>query len=56
VKGTHAALEAGNIDEAKKLAREATRLLDKAAVHGVLHKNNVSRKISRLNKKVAAAS
>ncbi len=56
VKGTLAALEAGNVDEAKSLAREATRLLDKAAIQGVLHKKNVSRKISRLNKKVAAAS
>ena len=56
VKNTLAQVEAGNAEEAKKGAAEANKLLDKAVLHGVLHKNNANRRISRLNKKVAALS
>jgi len=41
-------------EEAAKLAREATSLLDKAAIHGVLHKNTARRTIARLNQKVSS--
>ncbi len=34
--------------------REATKLYDKAIVHGSLHKNNAQRHISRLTKQVNA--
>lgn len=44
----------------KALAKEALRLaastIDKAKTKGVLHKNNASRKISRLTKRVNALS
>jgi small subunit ribosomal protein S20 len=33
---------------------EATKVLQKAASKGVIHKNNASRKISRLTRKVNA--
>ena len=46
--------ESGKTDEAKAKAREATRLLDKAAVHGTLHKKNAQRTISRLNARIHA--
>ena len=44
--------QAGKKEEAKEQARAATKLLDKAAVHGVLHKKTAQRKISRLNSAV----
>lgn len=43
----------GKKEEAVKATREATKLLDKAVRHGVLHKNNASRRISRLSSRVA---
>lgn len=43
----------GNTDDAA--VREALIILDKAAVKGVLHKNNVARRKSRLMKKLNAA-
>jgi small subunit ribosomal protein S20 len=44
-------------DEAKALEalRQAIRIISKAASKGVLHRNNASRRISRLTKKVNAA-
>ncbi len=47
--------EAGKVDEAKVQAKLATKLLDKAAIHGVLHKKNAARRISRLNSHIQAA-
>ena len=37
-------------DEARKILREAVRLIAKAASKGILHRNTASRKISRLSK------
>lgn len=48
--------ESGKDEAAAEQLREATKLLDKAAIHGVLHKNNARRKISRLQKKVNSAA
>ena len=36
--------------------KEATSLIDKAATHGVLHKNAARRKISRLHKRANVAA
>ncbi len=47
--------QAGKTAEAKEKARAATRLLDKAAVHGVMHKKTAQRTISRLNARVNSA-
>ena len=48
-------LAKGDLVSAEKTLREVTRLFDKAAVHGVLHKKNAQRSISRVSKRVAAA-
>ena len=48
------ALEAGNTDEAKALANEATKKLDKAASKGVIHKNQAANRKSAIAKKAAS--
>jgi len=48
--------QAGKKDEAKEKARAATRLLDKAAVQGIMHKKTVQRTISRLHARLSAAA
>ena len=45
--------EEGQVSESKVTAKLATKLIDKAASKGSLHKNNVKRRLSRLAKKVA---
>ncbi len=42
------AIKRGNAEEVRALLRDATVLLDKAVTKGVLHRNNASRRISRL--------
>lgn len=49
-------IASGNKEEAGKMLLEATKVLQKAASKGVIHKNNASRKISRLTRKVNALS
>jgi len=52
------ALEAstqGDSETALAKAKIATTLLDKAVVHGVLHKNNAARRISRLHRLINSA-
>jgi small subunit ribosomal protein S20 len=41
-------IEAGKFDEAREAVRVATSALDKAAEKGIIHKNNASRRKSRL--------
>jgi small subunit ribosomal protein S20 len=48
------AVEAGNTDEAKELAKAANRKLDKAASKGVIHKNQAANRKSSISKKAAA--
>lgn len=48
--------QAGKIDEAKEKARQATRLLDKAAIHGTLPKKAAQRNISRLHARIHSIS
>ena len=47
------AATAGNTDEAKTLAADAGRALDKAASKGVIHKNQAANRKSGLAKQVA---
>ena len=49
------AAQAGKADEAAALLTVATKKLDTAAGKGIIHKNAVARKKSRLAKKVNAA-
>jgi len=50
IKKVLAAVKAGAPDEAREALVNATRYIDKAASKGVYHKNNASRKKSRLAK------
>lgn len=52
IKKVAAACAAGNKEEAKLALRNAVSTIDKAATKGVFHKNNASRKKSRLYKMV----
>lgn len=47
------AIESGQVTD--EIIRQAVSALDKAAEKGVLHKNNVARRKSRLMKRLAAA-
>ena len=49
VKKVYAAIEAGDKAAAKEAMLNAASTIDKAASKGVYHKNNASRKVSRLN-------
>ena len=55
VKKFDEAIEAGNIEEAKKLFSEATKKIDQACTKGVIVKNTAARKKSSLSKKLNAA-
>ncbi|MBI5286449.1 MAG: 30S ribosomal protein S20 [Deltaproteobacteria bacterium] len=52
IKKVKEAIEEGKTDEAKIALTKATRLLDKAVSKGVFHRNNVSRRVSRLTRAV----
>jgi small subunit ribosomal protein S20 len=54
VKKAEQSIYSGSPDEA--VIREAISTLDKAAVKGIIHKNNAARRKSRLVKKLHAAS
>ncbi len=54
VRRFNSAVESGNTDEAKTLAAEATKRLDKAASKGVIHKNQAANRKSAIAKKAAA--
>jgi small subunit ribosomal protein S20 len=56
VKKVMTALEGSNIELAKKLFIEAESKLARARGKGLLHHNTAARKISRLAKKVSAAT
>ncbi len=45
--------EKGDFSAAKTAAQLATKLLDTAASHGVIHKRNAQRRISRLDSKIS---
>lgn len=52
IKKVVVAVKAGNKDEAKTALKNAIRAIDKACTKGIFHKNNASRKKSRLTKLV----
>ena len=54
VKQVEAALEAGNKKQAAAALRNVQPELARGVSKGVLHKNTVARKMSRLSKRVAA--
>ncbi len=54
IKKAELSIYSGTPDEA--LIREAISTLDKAAVKGIIHKNNAARRKSRLMKKLNAAT
>ena len=53
VKKARQAIEAEDLDAAREATMAAVSALDKAAEKGILHKNNASRRKSRLMKKLA---
>lgn len=54
VRRFHEAADAGNVEEAKALAAETARKLDKAASKGVIHKNQAANRKSAIAKKAAS--
>jgi small subunit ribosomal protein S20 len=54
VKKVEAALEAGDKDAARTALSAAQPEMARGVARGVLHKNTVARKLSRLSKRVAA--
>ncbi|GAB4479599.1 MAG: 30S ribosomal protein S20 [Anaerolineae bacterium] len=53
VKRARVAIAGGEMETSVEAVREAVRALDKAASKGVIHKNNASRRKSRLMKHLA---
>lgn len=56
VKKCLTALEGGDAEARQREFRAATRVLDKAVVHGVLHKNAAARRKSRLAARLKKAT
>ena len=56
VKKVHAAVDAGDMDAANEALKDASRLLDKAASKGVIHKNQAANRKAGLAKLVHASS
>ena len=54
VKKVETALDAGDKDSAKSALQAAQPEMARGVARGVLHKNTVARKMSRLSKRVAA--
>ncbi len=54
IKKVLAAVEGKESEDSEKALTSAIKVIKKAASKGVYHKNNASRKVSRLTKKVAA--
>ena len=52
IKKVEAAVASKDVEAAKAALTEATSIIDKAETKGVYHKNNASRKVSRLSKAV----
>jgi small subunit ribosomal protein S20 len=54
VRDARSTLEDGNVEESRTAVIEAISALDKAVAKGVIHKNNASRRKSRLMKRLAS--
>ncbi len=46
------AIENGNVEEAQTLLKAIDKKLKRAALNNLIHKNNASRKVSKLRKKL----
>jgi len=55
IKKYEESIAAGNFEEAKRLYPRVSRVIDKAAAKGVIHKNTASRKKSKLALKLNKA-
>jgi small subunit ribosomal protein S20 len=53
VKNARNAMDAGAVEDAHEATQKAISALDKAAAKGILHKNNVARRKSRLMSRLA---
>lgn len=53
IRDARLAIASGEIDEAREATMKAVRALDKAAEKGVIHKNNASRRKSRIMRQLA---
>lgn len=53
IKNARLAIESGNYEEAQQATNIAVKALDKAAQKSIIHKNNASRRKSRLMKQMA---
>ena len=53
IKKANLAIESGKVDEAREAMQEAASALDKAAIKGVIHKNNAGRRKAAVMKKFA---
>lgn len=56
IKGVMAAVEAGDKEAAAAALTKATSLIDRAGRLGTIHKNQASRRVSRLSAKVKGIS
>jgi small subunit ribosomal protein S20 len=56
VRAVHQAINSGDLDQAQTLAEDASRLLDKAASKGVIHKNQAANRKSGVIKLVNQAA
>lgn len=56
IKSVRQAVDQGDAAEAKAALDKAIPVIDRAAGKGVVHKNNASRTVSRLSRKVASLS
>ena len=54
IRKARAAIADGQLEDARQATLQAVSALDKAAEKGMLHKNNVARRKSRLMKRLAA--
>jgi small subunit ribosomal protein S20 len=55
IRKTRRLIAEGRLEEAQEAARQAISTLDKAAVKGILHPNNVARRKSRLMRHLSQA-
>jgi small subunit ribosomal protein S20 len=55
IKKTRRLIAEGNLEEAQAVAQQAISTLDKAAVKGILHRNNVARRKARLMRQLNQA-
>lgn len=52
IKEVRVAISSNNTDEAKEKFIVATSIIQKTSGHGIIHKNQAARKISRLSKQI----